>query len=255
VPSSHPRPALVLPIDGRPPVPTPLLQTRALRAGYGRKQVVHGVDLTVAPGEIVGLMGHNGAGKTTTIRTVIGALPPLGGEVRFGSDDVTGRPARSRIRAGMALIPSEQFVFPDLTVEDNLRLGAANAPADEDSSARREFVESVFPILAERRLQPAGQLSGGQQRMVSLGMTLMARPKLLLLDEPSLGLAPAVVDTIFGKLRELADAEQMGILLLEQNVKQALTICDRVYVLRSGAVILEETAAQMRGRADYWDLF
>ncbi|XRQ10551.1 ABC transporter ATP-binding protein [Actinomadura welshii] len=233
----------------------PLLEVSDLVAGYGRKEVLHGVGLRVEAGEIVTLMGHNGAGKTTTIRSVLGAVRPRSGSVRVSGRDSTRRPVRELVAAGVAMIPSERFVFPDLSVHDNLLLGAANAPSGTDAADRLATVRTLFPILEERAKQPAGSMSGGQQRMVSLGMALMARPKLLLLDEPSLGLAPSVVETMFGLLRSLADDERLGILLLEQNVKQALRITDRAYVMRSGRMILEETAAQMRQRTDYWDLF
>ena len=153
----------------------------------------------------------------------------------------------------MALIPSERFVFPDLTVLDNLLLGGANDPDASRRAKRLELVYELFPILRERSRQPAGTMSGGQQRMVSLGIALMSGPKLLMLDEPSLGLAPSVVQQIFDTVRQLADTEGLSVLLLEQNVGQALRIVDRVYVMRSGRVLLEETVEQMRARDSYWD--
>jgi branched-chain amino acid transport system ATP-binding protein len=232
-----------------------LLEVAGLSAGYGPKQIVFGVGLTVGPGEIVGLLGHNGAGKTTTVKTVLGLLPALAGTVRFGGAEVTGASARANVRSGMGMIPSERFVFPDLSVRDNLRLGALNARRGADSGKRLALVRELFPLLAEREGQRAGQLSGGQQRMVSLGMALMAEPRLLMLDEPSLGLAPSVVRQIFDAVRALADTEGLAVLLLEQNVGQALRICDRVYVMRSGRMLLEEPAAEMRARESYWDLF
>ncbi|MEO5723769.1 MAG: ATP-binding cassette domain-containing protein, partial [Ilumatobacteraceae bacterium] len=158
-------------------------------------------------------------------------------------------------RAGMSMIPSERFVFSDLSVRDNLLLGAENERDPDRRAKRMELVLRLFPILAERSSQLAGTLSGGQQRMVSLGLALMADPKLLMLDEPSLGLAPVLVQQIFDKVRELADTEGLAVLLLEQNVGQALRIVDRVYVMRSGRVILEESAEDMRARDSYWDLF
>jgi branched-chain amino acid transport system ATP-binding protein len=232
-----------------------LLRVTGLTAGYGPKQVLHGVDLEVAAGEIIALMGHNGAGKTTTIRAVLGSVRARSGIIEVAGRDVTKESVRRVVGAGVAMIPSERFVFPDMTIHDNLLLGGANAPRGSHSSERLKVVEELFPILAERSRQPAGQLSGGQQRMVSLGIALMARPRLLLLDEPSLGLAPSVVETIFARLRELADREALGVLLLEQNVKQALQIADRAYVMRAGKMILEDTAERLRLRPDYWDLF
>ena len=235
-----------------PPI---VLRVDQLQAGYGRKQVVFDVDLTVHEGEIVGVLGHNGSGKTTTIRTILGLNPVIGGHIEFRGRDATRSRSRDNVKAGMAMIPSERFVFADLTVDDNLLLGAANDP-DPDRRARRlRLVRDLFPILVERSGQLTGTMSGGQQRMVSLGTALMASPTLLMLDEPSLGLAPAVVQQIFDTVRRLADEEGLAVLLLEQNVGQALRIVDRVYVMRSGRVILEESAEEMRNRDSYWELF
>ncbi len=232
-----------------------LLELRGLQAGYGRKQVVFDVDMHIAPGEIVGVLGHNGSGKSTTIRTVLGINKAIGGRIEFAGHDVTRTGSRHNVKAGMAMIPSERFVFADLSVRDNLLLGAENDPDAGRRSERMALVHSLFPILVERSEQAAGTMSGGQQRMVSLGMALMASPKLLMLDEPSLGLAPTVVQQIFNTVRRLADEEGLAVLLLEQNVGQALRVVDRVYVMRSGRVILEETVEQMKARDSYWDLF
>lgn len=238
-----------------PPDSTSVLRVTKLKAGYGRKQVVFDVDLSVGQGEILGVFGHNGSGKSTTIRTILGITPVLGGTIEFKGRDVTKASSRSNVKNGMAMIPSERFVFADLTVIDNLLLGAGSDPDTDRRAKRLELVRSLFPILLERSTQLAGTMSGGQQRMVSLGMALMASPSLLMLDEPSLGLAPTVVQQIFTTVRRLADEEGLAVLLLEQNVGQALPIVDRVSVMRSGRVILEETAQQMRARDSYWDLF
>ncbi len=232
-----------------------MLIVQNLDAGYGRKQVVFDVSLRVAPGEVVALFGHNGSGKSTTIRTIHGLIPPLSGRITFRGNDVTGHGSRRNVRAGMALIPSERFVFPDLTVLDNLLLGGANEPDPARRRERTKQVYDLFPILKDRSDQLAGTLSGGQQRMVSLGLLLIAGPKLLMLDEPSLGLAPLIVQQIFTAVRDLARNEGLGVLLLEQNVAQALKVIDRAYVMRSGRVILEETVEQMKARDSYWDLF
>jgi len=232
----------------------PLLELRQLSCAYGNKQVVFDLDMTVRHGEIVLLFGHNGAGKTTTIKNVLGAYKPTGGSVIYDGADITGSPSRTNVRRGMALIPSERFVFADMTVYENLLLGAANL---RDNTRRSELLSQVydlFPILKERSKQLAGTMSGGQKRMVSLGLALMTAPRLLLLDEPSLGLAPAIVQKIFSAVRELT-ADGLSVLLLEQNVGQALRITDRAYAMRSGRVILEESGEKLRARDSYWDLF
>lgn len=232
-----------------------LLVVSNLEAGYGRKHVVFDVSLTIDRGEIVTIVGHNGAGKTTTLKTIFGMLPAFGGKITYDGADVSRASCRRNVLAGMSLIPSERFVFGDLSVLDNLRLGAMHERDADRRGMRRDMVHRMFPVLAERSNQRARTMSGGQQRMLSLGLAMMSSPKLLLLDEPSLGLAPALVAEIFDGVRRLADSEGLSVLLLEQNVGQALRIADRAYVMRSGRIILEETAEKMRQRSDYWDLF
>jgi len=248
-------PDLTSPVAGNGRTGAPVLVIDKLRTGYGRKQVVFDVDIHVGEGEVVGVLGHNGSGKSTTIKAVLGILPAQSGRITFQGRDVTKSGSRANVKAGMALIPSERFVFADLSVLDNLLLGGANEPDTDKRAKRLELVYSLLPILKERSYQLAGTMSGGQQRMVSLGLALMSSPKLLMLDEPSLGLAPAVVEQIFARVRQLADSEGLSVLLLEQNVGQALRVVDRVYVMRSGRVLLEETAEQMKKRDSYWDLF
>jgi branched-chain amino acid transport system ATP-binding protein len=232
-----------------------LVSVKGLKAGYGRKEVVFDIDLHVREGEIVSIVGHNGAGKTTTLKTIYGMLPVLGGTITYRGEDTTKSFATHNNARGMSLIPSERFVFGDLTVKDNLLLGSLHEKSAQARDERWKRVHELFPILAERSAQKAGTMSGGQQRMVSLGLALMSGPKLLMLDEPSLGLAPAVVIEIFGAIRKLADETGLSVLILEQNIGQALRIADRFYVMRSGRIILEETNAQMRARKEYWDLF
>jgi branched-chain amino acid transport system ATP-binding protein len=238
-----------------PTVNDKLLDVTALEVAYGSKQVVFGVDMYVRSGEIVGLIGHNGAGKTTTIRAVYGMQRALKGTVTFHGKDVTGASCRRNVLAGMAVVLSERMVFGELTVYENLLLGALYVKSADERNRRLDEVYELFPILKERRNQQAGTFSGGQQRMLSLGVALMCGPSLLLLDEPSLGLAPSVVQTLFDTIRELATTRGIGILLLEQNVGQLLRTADRVYAMRSGRIIVEETGEQMRQRDDYWDLF
>ncbi len=231
-----------------------LLVLSGLQAGYGKKHVVFDVDLHLRKGDIVTIIGHNGAGKTTTLKTIFGMLPPLGGSMTYGGEEFGGASCRRNVLRGMSYIPAERFVFSDLSVLDNLRLGAMDVSDSGVRDTRRGRVHEMFPLLKERAAQRAGTMSGGQQRMLSLGLAMMSGPKLLL-DEPSLGLAPALVAEIFDGVRRLADEEGLTVLLLEQNVGQALRIADRAYVMRAGRIILEETADQMRARKDYWDLF
>lgn len=234
---------------------TASLIAEGLQAGYGRKQVVFDLDLTVKRGQITAIIGHNGAGKTTILKTLFGLLPAMGGRVTFQGTDITSSGSGQNARRGISFIPAEHFVFAELTVQDNLRLGGL---LERSSAARKERsleVFSMFEILAERAGQRAGTLSGGQQRMLSLGVALMSNPSLLMLDEPSLGLAPSLVIELFDRLRTLVDEREMTVILLEQNVGQALRIADDVVVIRSGRKILEESAVQMRAREDYWDLF
>lgn len=231
---------------------TTVLSTDGLRAGYGKKEVVFDATLAVNEGEIVLLCGHNGAGKTTTLRTIFGLLPARAGIVRHQGNDITRSTPHRNVAQGIAYVPSERFVFGQLSVLDNLRL---RMHSQAEHQRRLERAYELFPILSERSGQLAETLSGGQQRMLSLATALMARPRLLLLDEPSLGLAPALVDSLFQRIRGLAAADGVSVLLVEQNIAEALTIADRAYVMRGGRIILEESAAAMRERAEYWDLF
>jgi branched-chain amino acid transport system ATP-binding protein len=232
-----------------------LLRVVDLRAGYGGRPVVYGVDLEVWPGEIVTVLGHNGAGKTTTLNAIFGFIEPMSGSVALQGADVTRLPAVEHARRGMTLVPAERFVFQDLSVRDNLLLAAMQEPSAERRVEHQARVDALFPVLAERRAQRAGTMSGGEQRMLSIGMALMAGPRLMLLDEPSLGLSPLYVETIMDAIRTVADELRVGVVMLEQNVAQALRVADRVYVMRSGETIAHETAAELRTREHLWDLF
>jgi branched-chain amino acid transport system ATP-binding protein len=217
--------------------------------------VLFDVSLTVSPGEIVAIFGHNGAGKTTTLSSIFGRVKPTAGSVNFDGTNITGRPGIENVRRGMTLIPAEHFVFADLSVKDNLQLGAQRERSRPAIDQRQQQVYDLFPILAERSSQLAGTMSGGQQRMLSIGIALMTGPRLLLLDEPSLGLSPALVEQMMKVIGQLAHERELAVLLVEQNVPQTLGVVDRACFLRSGRIILEQSAEELRKRENYWDLF
>lgn len=233
----------------------PILRVTDLKAGYQRRQVLYDVSLTVADGEIVALLGHNGAGKSTLLKTIIGFIPLFGGRIWFSGKDRTAESYTAKVRAGMTYTSAEAPVFRDLTVRDNLVLGGFTVADAAERARRMQQVFALFPILEERQAQLGGTLSGGQQRMLSLGMAIMARPKLMLLDEPSLGLSPAIVQSIFQQIRQFAVEDGMSVLLVEQNVRAALRIADRAYFMRAGDIILEEASASALARGSWWDLF
>jgi branched-chain amino acid transport system ATP-binding protein len=221
-----------------------MLRVESVCAGYGDIQVLTDVSLHVERGEIVAIVGANGAGKSTLLRTIMGSLPARRGRVSFLDEILSGASADRIAAAGVRLVPEGRRVFANLTVEDNLRAGAYLRARSTVSQAL-ERVFSLFPMLAERRRQLASTLSGGQQQMLALGRALAAEPKLLMLDEPSLGLAPRLVEEIFQKLNELRSAD-IAILLVEQNARKALNLADRAYVLENGGVVLEGPAGDLR---------
>jgi branched-chain amino acid transport system ATP-binding protein len=232
-----------------------VLEVENLSAGYGPLTAVFDCDLRMRRGEVVALMGHNGAGKTTTVKSIFGLVKPRGGTVRYEGKDITGSRPRDNVSHGMSFTPAEQFVFADLSVRDNLRLGALSNQSAERREVRLEQVLELFPILGERADQRAGTFSGGQQRMLSIGIALMSDPRLMLLDEPSLGLSPAVVEQILHTLRQLANSEEMTVLLIEQNMKYSLEVADRIVIMHSGRTKLDASADDMRQRGTWWDLF
>jgi branched-chain amino acid transport system ATP-binding protein len=220
-----------------------MLEVAALASRYGRIPALAGVDLRVGEGELVALVGANGAGKTTLLRVLSGVLPAVAGSVRFAGVDITRTPPRRRVQMGIVQVPEGRQVFAPLSVEDNLRLGAFVRPRRE-IAAGLERVFALFPALATKRREHAGTLSGGQQQMLALGRALMSRPTLLLLDEPSMGLAPRVVAEIFAVIRALKDAATT-VLLVDQNAQAALAVADRAYVLETGRVALAGSGAEL----------
>ncbi len=222
-----------------------MLEVAALSSRYGRIPALADVDLHVGQGELVALVGANGAGKTTLLRVLSGVQPAAGGRVRFEGSDVTRASPRQRVKMGIVQVPEGRQVFGPLSVEDNLRLGAFVRPAAEIAGAL-ERVFALFPILAAKRRETAGTLSGGQQQMLAIGRALMTRPKLLLLDEPSMGLAPRIVAEIFTIIRSLKDAATT-ILLVDQNARAALAIADRAYVLEVGRIALSGSGGELLG--------
>jgi len=231
--------------------PAAMLAVRDLIVNYGAVAALRGVNLRVFRGEVVALLGANGAGKSTMLRTISGLVRPKAGEVRFLERRMDGMQPSEIVRLGIAHSPEGRRLFGSLTVAENLRLGAA-ARADRDNiEADRERLYTLFPLLKERTNQQAGTLSGGEQQMLALARALMARPKLLLLDEPSLGIAPIIVQQIFASLAELKETG-VTMLLVEQNMAVALDLADRAYVLRTGEVSLEGDARELK--ANYEDV-
>jgi branched-chain amino acid transport system ATP-binding protein len=214
-----------------------MLEITGLKSGYGRVEVLRGVDLVVRPGEIVALLGSNGAGKSTLNNTVCGLVPTWAGRVVFDGADLTGAHYRRVVQAGLIQVPEGRKIFPNLTVRENLELGSfTRARANRARNLERVF--ATFPRLAERVTQKAGTMSGGEQQMLAIGRGMMAEPRLLILDEPSLGLSPLLVEEMFALIRRLHD-EGLAVLLVEQNVGQSLEIADRAYVLENGAIRFE----------------
>jgi branched-chain amino acid transport system ATP-binding protein len=217
-----------------------LLRAEAMTAGYGKMPILHEVSLIVAPGELVAVIGPNGAGKSTAFKVIVGFLKPTVGRVLFDGDDITGRRPDQVLRRGLAYVPQGRIVFPQMTVLENLEMGGY---IERNPARIREALERVyalFPILAERRRQKAGTMSGGEQQMVAIGRALMTTPKLVLLDEPSLGLSPKYVSLIFEKLVEMKRSGYT-LMLVEQNAAKALSVADRAYVLELGRNRFEGT--------------
>jgi branched-chain amino acid transport system ATP-binding protein len=221
-----------------------LLEVHGLKISYGGINAVKGIDLKVERGEMVALIGANGAGKTTTLKAICGLLAPAAGKVRYDGHDVTGAPSFTLVERGLALVPEGRGVFGRMRVEENLEMGAYTRR--DGAAVRRDLarVYELFPRLHERRRQLAGTLSGGEQQMLAIGRALMGAPRLLLLDEPSMGLAPIMVQRIFDTIRKVA-AEGVTVLLVEQNAKLALEASQRGYVMESGTITLADSASAL----------
>jgi branched-chain amino acid transport system ATP-binding protein len=221
-----------------------LLEVRGLAVSYGGINAVKGIDLDVEEGELVTLIGANGAGKTTTLKALAGLIRPAAGRIHYNGQDITARPAFELVRQGLALVPEGRGVFDRLTVEENLAMGAHSRRDRARIAADLDRVYELLPRLAERRRQHGGTLSGGEQQMLAIGRALMSRPRMLLLDEPSMGLAPQMVQKIFETIRTIA-AEGVTLLLVEQNAKLALEACHRGYVMESGTIALADSAPRL----------
>jgi branched-chain amino acid transport system ATP-binding protein len=226
-----------------------MLEARGLRIAYGDATAVWDASLSVGAGELVAVVGPNGAGKTTLINAVAGILAVRAGTLTLDGRDLTRLPPHAVCGHGVALVPEGRRLFTSMTVEENLEMGAYTPGARARRAETIERVYAIFPLLRERQRQRAGTLSGGQQQMVAIGRALMARPRLLLLDEPSLGLAPSIVDLLFGTIVEI-HATGVAVLLVEQNVTRALAIASRAYVLDGGRTVAEGTPADLHARAD-----
>ena len=231
-----------------------LLAIEGLTVNYGAIEAVRGIDLTVKRGEIVTLLGANGAGKSSTLNALVGLAPRRAKRMVFAGTDLSGLPPETIVRRGMTLVPEGRRVFASLTVDENLMLGGAKHTARGNPATVRADMLDHFPILAERLHQKAGSLSGGEQQMLAIGRALMSSPDLLLLDEPSLGLAPQVVDRIFDLIGSLRD-RGLTILLVEQNVAQSLEIADRGYVMANGRIELQGSAAELRASPEIQDAY
>ena len=220
------------------------LEIRDLHVSYGGIRALKGIDLTVEEGQIVTLIGANGAGKSTTLRAISGLQKPQSGSILYGGEELVGLPAKEIVRRGIIHVPEGRRVFPDMTVAENLKIGAFLRKDKDGIASDMDYVYSLFPRLKERSWQPTGTLSGGEQQMLAVGRALMSRPKVLMMDEPSLGLAPLIVKDIFSIIRRV-NADGITVLLIEQNANAALRIADYGYVLETGVIALTGTGEEL----------
>lgn len=231
-----------------------MLKVQELFVSYGPIEAIHGVSFEIKEKEIVSILGSNGAGKTTILKTISGILKPKSGVITFDGKVINGLDPSLIVKEGIIHVPEGRHIFPDLTVKENLILGGYFLNQKEIKE-RLDYVFSIFPILKDRINQKAGSLSGGEQQMLAIGRGLMAKPKILLLDEPSLGLAPIVITNIFNILYDLSKKEGLSVLLVEQNAKKALSISDRAYVLMNGVIILSGESSELKDKEEVKKLY
>lgn len=230
-----------------------MLALNNLAAGYGAKTVISDVSFAIAPGEILTLLGHNGAGKTTTLKAVMGLLPARGGDITFENQPLARVSTADRVARGLRLLPEGRGIFPDLSIAENITVVAARVCGPQAILSPHD-VYALFPALSERRSTRAGSLSGGQQQMLALSLALLGTPRCLMLDEPSIGLAPNLVERLFAQVRDVCRTHSVSALLVEQNVAAALKIADRVVIMNSGAIVFNGTPDDARA-ADVWHYF
>lgn len=241
-------------IEANAATKTDVLEVRGLSARYGKRVVLTDIDIRLARGEIVAVLGHNGAGKTTLLQSIMGMHDERTGGIHYQGKDISRRPYYKNAADGISLTPADAPVFRPLSVEVNLKLGTYST-SPSDLEGRLEAIYATFPKLRDRRLQLAGTLSGGEQRMLAVSMAVMNKPRVMLLDEPSIGLAPATADMLMSEISAISKSFGTSVLIVDQNVRGALRISSRVYFLRMGRIILEESAAESAQREHYWDLF
>jgi len=230
-----------------------MLQLSGLAAGYGAKTVISSVSFALDPGQILAFLGHNGAGKTTTLKTVMGLLPARAGEVRFGGQRIERLDVARRIAMGLRLLPEGRGIFPDLSVAENVDVVAARNVGSKATFSIAD-VYRLFPVLEERRSTRAGSLSGGQQQMLALGLAILGTPRCLLLDEPSIGLAPNLVERLFQQVYDVCKSHAMTAILVEQNVAAAMRIADRVIIMNNGQIVFDGLPQQARD-SNFWRYF
>ena len=231
-----------------------LLEVKELVVGYRKKKALRGVSLDAGEGEIIGVIGHNGAGKTTLLKSLFGLLPPWGGKITYEGKDITGRKTELNVRDGLSYMPQGQGLFPDLSVIDNLELGDY-ALGEKISSVSMDQVFELFPVLKSRSAQKAGTLSGGEQRMLSLGIALMQSPKLLLLDEPSIGLAPIIVQNVMETIKNIHSRLKTNIIMVEQNIDATSSIVNRIFIIKVGKIVFSGSSDIAFDKRKLWELF